>query len=273
MVDFLNYCDIKERDINMATLEQRPTYPPFTVEFRLQGKGSNPYLASLEPKTLPPYNSVNFKAVLFEVIHLYDGPIQPLKVGRRIRSMQGFMKIQTGMYADGDQVYSTFFEGGLRDTNTGDEFMVGISADPIHVFRMVKTLESMPHLRTWHDRYINHEDKAKVYRAAQRVFHGFHTGFVQLKGSRDQFLTARREVAVLIGRARLGEILQMVPDNLEEIVQTIRQKGLWVDTDNLERELRVNRVHPSEFYLDTIRESQGEIKELARGMEECGWGL
>lgn len=247
-----------------------PEYPPFGVEFKPQVKGSDPYS---EPKTLPPCNSVNLKAVLIEVIHLYDGPIQLLKVDSRIRSMQGVMEIHTGMYADGHQVYSTFFEGGLRDTNTGDKFMMDGSADPIHVFRMVKILESMPQIRTWHDHYINHEDQVKVYRATQRVFHGFRTGFVQLKGSRDQFLTARSEVAVLIGRARLREVLQMVPDNLEEIIQTMRQKGLWVSTDNLKRELRVKRIHPSEFYWDIIRESRGEIEELARSMEECGWGL
>lgn len=254
----------------MATLEQRATYPPFIVEFRPLVEGSDPYF---EPKTLSPCNSVNTKAVLFEVIHLYDGPVQPLKVGRRIRSMQGFIEIHTGMYADGDQVYSSFFGGGLRDTNTRDKFIMDGSADPIHVFRMVKVLESMPQIITWRDHYINHEDQARVYRATQREFQGFPSGFVQLRGSRDQFLTARREVAALIGRARLREILQMVPDNLEEIVQTMGRKGLWVDTNNLQRELRVKGVHASEFYLDIIGASRREIWELVRGMEECGWGL
>lgn len=255
------------------TLEQTHVYPPFRVEFRPCVEGADPYT---ESKTRPPANAINQKAVLYEIIHLYEGQSQRMKIGRRMYSAHGFMNVRTGMYTDGEQVYSTFLEWGIKDEDSGEELGGNNYADPIQVYRMVKALESMPVIHTtsnsWR-RWLSFQDLRMVSQATQREFHRFDPAFIQLEGSREQFLRSRRKMAALIGNTKLREILRIVPENIEEIIDVMGQKGLWVSTKNLERDLKVGNIHWSEYYTDVIGNSEEDLSQFTQSLEEHGWFL
>ncbi len=83
----------------------------------------------------------------------------------------------------------------------------------------------------------------------------------------------RKRVGDLIGRKRLREILQMIPPRIEEVMQMMHDRDLFVCTRSLEREFKLGRLHPSEYYWDKIADWHRSALSFAKGMDEINGAL
>lgn len=232
--------------------ENRIGQSPFRVEVKPTIKGSNPYQ---EPKFKSPLGEINPRAVLQERIYLFDGNPYPVMLDKDTVRARSFMDIRLHYFPDGDRVYHPFAHWGLKDADTEQDVRgytaVSIAVDPIYIFGIVKILEALPQLSTNSEKYIN--DYCSAATAAARTYY-----------------PRRNRVASLIGRGRWKEIVQMIPPHLEEMMQTMEEKEIGVMTENLERELKMQRLTPSEFYSNMIVAHYKAVEDIARGLEKTG---
>lgn len=228
-------------------------------------EGSNPYQ---EPKFIIPLRELNDRAVLQKRVYLFDGDQYGVRLGDSTVQARSFVDIRMYYFPDGEIVYDPFAHWGLKDADTEEDIRgytdASIDVDPIEIFRIAKILEALPQLSTNPKQYI--DDSCSAATAASRVYHSWD--FEEPR--RQEMLNRRRRIASIIGRDKWREIIQMMPPQLEEMMQTMRDREIGVMTRTLERELRNGRLNRSEFYLDMISAHHKAVKDLAHGLEEIG---
>ncbi|MBI3103335.1 hypothetical protein HYZ05_00170 [Candidatus Daviesbacteria bacterium] len=179
---------------------------------------------------------------------LYLGSPKPMVLEGEFGLFQGFIKIGAPY----------FISYGLRGYETGYTRSDTITGgDPIQLFRTVRILEQLAK--------VDDLDFSNAALASKRVFFD-RDGFNGLNRS----MLARRRIRELIGRQRLREILGSNPSNLEEMITGLQQQNIWVDTETLEREIRVKRLPSSLFYEAAIARSNQELEELSNELEKDG---
>lgn len=239
--------------------------PPFVVQLKPLVKDANPYE---ESKYKPPFigslREINERAALQESVLLYEGDIVATRFGDKPIQVKGFIDIRTAFFTDNEPVYGAEVCWGLKDAATKEDIDgyidSAIDPDPIHIFRIVKILEALPRLREDFDESF--DDLNDAMGAAGRAFFLF-----QLSNGEDKEyrVETRRKIAEVIGKNKLRDILQMLPPNLEEMIEVMREKGIYVATENLEREIRLKRFIPSEYHHDAVAKWHQDVEDFAEG--------
>lgn len=247
----------------MAMSNEARDRTPFRIEIKPMVEGADPYIES----KLRPDRSTNHRAVLQERIRLFDGQPYGVRLGAVPIQARSFVDIRLAYFTDGDRVYHPSAHWGLQNASTGDDIAgytdAGVDADPIYVFRTARILEALPQLSTDSDQQI--EDYCSAASAAARTYYSWDF----TEPYRQEMIDRRAKIATAIGRSRWRGIIQELPPNLEEMMQTMEDKGVGVMTQTLERELRIKSLAPSEFYVDKIRAHNQYVDDLARGLEEA----
>lgn len=239
---------------------------PFRVELKPFTEGADPYKESNFKGTL---GEINHRAVLMEIIHLYDESEEYPKLRRTTSTeTRGFMDIKTGIFPDNTRVYHPFFYWGLKDINTqrsheryGDS---STYVDPIHTFRAVKVLEALPTLSESKDQAT--KDYVDVMMATEQ---GEFEDFAFWYG-RDEaaFVNARKRISSLIGQDLLSQILETMPPDLQAMIQVMGERQIGIDTRTLKREIDLGKILPSELYKKTIEGHDKELEEMTRDIED-----
>lgn len=223
---------------------------------------------SKEQKYRPPGRAINPRAQLIERIHLYEGSIKTRTLGDKTIQVQGFMDISQTFFPDREITNQPFISWGLRDASTylriwgySDN---GISCDPIYAFRFTRILEELPEISDNSETHI--DDFVSAATSAEKVLNRYD---FEDEG-KEELIRRRKKIATLIGHNKLREIMRVLPPRLEDMMQVMYDKKRWVNTKNLERELKLNRLKPSEFYLDAINAYNKVLKDLAAGLEKTG---
>lgn len=247
------------------TPEQIEYKPPFKVEVRPFIEGANPY----QENKCKDLGSLNKRALLQEKVYLYNGNIVKARLGEKDIQVRSFIDIRTAFFTDNTLVYHPFVHWGLKDGFTGKDIFgyteSEIYVDPVHVFRVIKIFEALPRLNEDFDTTI--QDRCDANTASQRFFFSF-----QLKNAgkddRRHRTKQRKRIVEKIGRDKLNEIFQMMPPRLEEMIQTMKERQIFVTTRNLEREITLKRILPSEYLLDTIKQHYKNVEDFAKDLEE-----
>lgn len=215
-----------------------------------------------------PTGEINHRAVLQERVYLFDGRQYAVSLGERITRARSFVDIRRHYFPDGNMIYHPFAHWGLKDAGTGEDIRgytdASIAVDPIHIFRIAKILEALPRLSDDSRQYI--DDYCSAATAAARTFYAWDFE----EPGKQEMLGRRHGVISLIGRSKWREIVRMIPPHLEEMMQTLQEKGIVVMTETLERELRLKRLVPSEFYSSMISAYHKAVEDMARDLEETG---
>lgn len=243
--------------------EHREGQSPFRIEVKSMIEGSNPYQ---EPKFKGPFGEINHRAVLQKRVYLFDGDPYGVRLDDGTVRARSFVDIRRHYFADGEKVYHPFAHWGLKYADTGKDIRgytdASVEVDPIRIFRTTMILAALPQLSTNPEQYI--DDYCSAATAVARTYYPWDS-----EGSRRQeMINRRRRIASIIGSGKWREIIQMMPPQLEEMMQTMRDREIGVMTQTLERELRNGRLNRSEFYLDMIIAHHKAVRDLARGLEE-----
>lgn len=249
----------------------------FRVELKPLIDGANPYTENKYKSILIDLGKdgivgvLNERAVLQETVHLYEGDAISTRLVDTPIQARGFVEIRTAFFTDNELVFQAQTYWGLKDATSGEDITGYVESatdvDPIHIFRTTKVLEGMPHLESSHFQYFDDFCSASI--ASQRSFYSFQLRDAGKEEIRWK-IEHRRKVAEIIGRRRLRDILQMVSPHLEEMIQTMRERRISVVSRELEREIRLKRIIPSEFCLDMVTRWHDEIESFAKGMDEAG---
>lgn len=247
-------------------LEHREGQSPFRIEVKPMIEGSNP---DQEPKFKSSLGEINNQAVLQERVYLFDGDQYTVMLGDSTVRARSFVDIRLHYFPDGDRVYHPFAYWGLKDADTEQDIQgytdASIAVDPIYIFRIAKILEALPQLSTNSDQYI--DDYCSAATAAARTYYSWD--FEEPR--RQEMIERRHRIVSLIGRDKWRGIIQMIPPQLEEMMQTMQEREIGVMTGTLEREFKTKRLgSPSEFYSDMIDTHHNAVEDIARGLEETG---
>lgn len=249
--------------------ERLPITPEFRTTITPVVDGADPYI---ENKYRSDFSTaINHRAQLIERIHLYEGPVKTVTLRDQTLQVQGYMDISQTFFTDGEITNQPFIGWGLRNavTNWGIEGYhdSGISCDPIYAFRQTRIFEELPNLNADSKQHI--DDFVSAATSAGRVWQKWQ---IEHYGA-EELIRRRKKIAYQIGKSKLREIMQVLPPRLEEMMQAMYDKKRWVDTKSLERELRLKKLNPSEFYLDAIRSYGQFIGDIAAGLKETGGAL
>jgi hypothetical protein len=239
----------------------------FGGETRSYIKGANPFQ---EPKYKSSLGAINEKALLEDRTYIYEGNLVTANLGDSTILVQSFIDIRKVSFTDDTLIYRPQVHWGLKYP-TGEDVdgytESAIDVDPLHIFRTIKVLEALPQLNEDIDLAI--EDLYDAHIASQRFFYRLQLRDQEKEGQRYK-VEKRRRIADLIGNKKLREILQIIPEDIEEIMQGLWDKDIFVATRELEREFKLGRRLKSEFYMDMIAKWNKTVEGFAKGMQETG---
>lgn len=225
------------------------------VERRALILGSDPTRES----RFNPDGSINQRAVWKEYAIFYKGPIKTREIKGKSTAVYGFADLQRDFGSDGQSVYSicTFLHYGLRNVDTYEEYGSShFGGDPIHAYRTALCMGQLPKigenpLKDW----------VIAYHATQQVYKTFDT-------SERKAAQARKKISRLIGQEKMVEILEAIPDDLEEVMTRMEEGYAWVDVKTLIKDIGLGRIQLSKFYVDIARRSRQSVLGLADQLNE-----
>lgn len=248
------------------TLEKREGQSPsFRITTKPMIPGSNPYE---EPRYKDEkIGSLNYRAILEEMVYLYDGPVQKVVIGNEKTTVRSFIDIRSYFYTNRQQVYHPSVNWGLKFVDSEEDVSgyidQGTMVDPIHVYRVAKGLERLNKLDN--SAHYPGDDFYAISNAVRRVFDREELEDLR---ERDLLLQQRHAIAEWIGNDDFRRILQDIPPRLEETIVMIREKGAYLMISGIQREIKAKKINPSEFYRDLMDEYWQFIDDIAKGLEE-----
>src|SRR3989344_1046166 len=243
--------------------EHRERSLPFRIEVKPLVYGADPYI---EPKRLS--GGDNPRAVFKERTYLYEGPNQMKLVGTDVVSVQSFVDIERGFFADSTDFSRPFIHWGLKGGITGENMRgfetYDISVDPIEVFRATQILDALPAIRV-EGKKTN--DFYAALTAAKQVFYDWE---LTMKEFSDEISNKQQTIATLITPSLYQEILTASPPQLEDMVIALRDKNLTVNPKTLKQDFQRGTIIPSTIYEEAINHHDRLIEGMVEGLRRTG---
>src|SRR3989338_1146800 len=246
---------------------------PFRIEVVPFVDGTDPYS---EPKFLSESSgAINHRALLREVVTLFESPTALVSYGYEQIERTGFIDIRRNFFAGEDEKSLPFVRFGLKNSSTGKDIpgceKSEPSVDPIVVFRTLKILEDFPSLRKVPEPYPTGTGYISDGLSAFIAAHQFNKYFdLYTHEEKERHLNVRASVVSLNGRERFEEITHMLPPNLDDMIRELQFMGVLVTPDHLKLEIQQGNLPMTPLYDDVIHKHEEYIRMIVEGLEQTG---